>query len=287
MKEPHGLEYDAGPEVRRAWRYPLRCLPVWILVLASLTGCATLPGARRWGEDATISPGWERVRHAAAEAARDPWVWAPLAGAAGLQIDDWDRRVSDWAIRETPLYGSRENAVTWSDDLRDAAVLAEAVTSLLAPSGDDSGTWVANKSRGFALDLAAIGAASGITHVLKTTTGRTRPSGTNDESFPSGHTSAAATLDRLAARNLDYFAMNTATRQGFTYGLDALTIATAWARVEAGAHYPSDTLVSIALGNYCANFFRKAFMKPGSVGLQDFAVMPTRGGVMLRFDAKF
>ncbi len=265
----------------------MRGFPVWILVLASLSGCATWPGGRRWGENATISPGWEHVRHAAVEAARDPWVWAPLAGAAGLQIDGWDRRVSDWAVRETPLYGSRGNAETWSDDLRDAAALAEAATSLLAPSGDDPGTWVANKSRGFALDLAAIGAASGITHVLKTTTGRTRPSGTNDESFPSGHTSAAATLDRLAARNLDYFSMHTATRQGFTYGLDALTIATAWARVESGAHYPSDTLVSIALGNYCANFFRHAFTKLDGSGLQDFAVVPARDGVLLRYDARF
>ena len=44
------------------------------------------------------------------DAARDPWVWIPLAGAAGLQIDNWDRDVSDWARRETPLYGSRQNA---------------------------------------------------------------------------------------------------------------------------------------------------------------------------------
>ena len=252
-----------------------------------LTGCAALPGTRRWGEDVTVTPGWEHVRDAAVEAARDPWVWVPLVGAAGLQIDNWDHRVSDWARRETPLYGSQQSAETWSDDLRDAATLAEAVTLLLAPSGDDSATWMVDKAKGLALDLVAIGTASGITHVLKTNVGRMRPSGTDDLSFPSGHTSAAATLDRLAARNLEYFDMSSVARRSLTYGLDAMTIATAWARVEAGAHFPSDTLVSIAIGNYCANFLRNAFMQSDGDHTRDLAVMPTHDGVMLRYSARF
>jgi membrane-associated phospholipid phosphatase len=239
------------------------------------------------GEDVTLFPGWERVRSAAVEAARDPWVWAPLAGAAGLQIDNWDRQVSDWAIRETPLYGSQQNAVTWSDDLRSAASLADAVTILLAPGDDDSRTWIANKAKSLAVDLAAVGAANGITRVLKTTVGRTRPSGRNDLSFPSGHTSSTSTYNRLAARNLEYFNMTAGARRSLTYGLDALTIATAWARVEAGAHYPSDTLVSIALGNYCANFFRNAFMESEGDRMQVLAVVPTHDGVMLHFSARF
>jgi len=227
------------------------------------------------------------VRAAAVEAARDPWVWASLAGAAGLQIDNWDRKLSDWAIRETPLFGSQHSAETWSDDLRSAAVLADAVTILLAPGGDDAHTWMANKAKGYAVDLVAASAAIGITHVLKTTVGRTRPSGTDDESFPSGHTTTAATYDRLAARNLEYFDMTAAARQRLTIGLDALTIAAAWARVEAGAHYPSDTLFSIALGNFSANFFKNAFLESAGDREQDLAVVPIHGGLMLRYGARF
>jgi hypothetical protein len=258
-----------------------------ILVSLWLVGCAARPGSRPWGEDVTVSPGWQAVGEAAMDAARDPWVWIPLAGAAGLQIDNWDRDVSDWARRETPLYGSKVNAESWSDDLRDVALLAEATTVMLAPSSDDTGHWAANKARGIAVDLAAIGTASAVTSVLKTQVGRTRPSGTNDESFPSGHTSAAATLDRLAARNLEYFDMNSTARKSLTYGLDALTIATAWARVEAGAHYPSDTLFSIALGNFCANFFRNAFIASDKEHPRDLTVTPMSGGVMLHYSAKF
>ena len=265
----------------------LRLAAASLLLVLCLTGCAALPGARRWGEDATISPGWERVRAAAVNAARDPWVWAPLAGAAGLQIGSWDRKISDWAIRETPVFGSPQNAATWSDDLRNAAILTDTVTTLLAPSGDDARTWFVNKVEGYAVDLAAVGAANGVTDVLKVNVGRMRPSMTNTESFPSGHTTSAATSDRLAARNLAYFDLSAVTRQRLTYGLDALTIATAWARVEAGAHYPADTLVGMAIGNFSANFFRDAFFDPAGDGRQDLAVVPTDGGLMLRYSIAF
>ncbi len=252
-----------------------------------LTGCAALPGARRWGEDVAISPGWERVRAAAVEAARDPWVWAPLAGAAGLQINGWDRQVSAWAIRETPIFGSPRSAANWSDGLRSAAVLSHGVTVLLVPSGEEVRTWLVNKAKGYAMDLATVGIANGITRVLKAEVGRMRPSRTNTESFPSGHTTSATTYGRLAARNLGYFDITVAARRRITYGLDALTIATAWARVEAGAHYPSDTLFSIALGNFSANFFRNAFVESEGGRMQELAVMPVHDGLMLSYSARF
>ena len=63
-----------------------------ISLLASLaSACGTLPNGRAWGEDATAAPGWRHVRDAAWQAARSPRVWVPLAAAALLQVDDWDR----------------------------------------------------------------------------------------------------------------------------------------------------------------------------------------------------
>jgi membrane-associated phospholipid phosphatase len=144
-----------------------------------------------------------------------------------------------------------------------------------------------NKAKGYALDLVAVGAANGVTHELKGTVGRTRPSRNNDESFPSGHTTTATTYDRLTARNLEFFDLTAAARQRLTIGLDAVTIATAWARVEAGAHYPSDTLFSIALGDFSANFFRDAFFDPAGPGRQAVAIVPTDGGLMLNYSVRF
>jgi PAP2 superfamily len=225
-----------------------------------LAGCGTLPSGRGWGEDATWRPGWERVRTSAVNAARDPWVWAPLAGAAVMQIDDLDRRTSDWAREHTPIFGSQRNAEEWSDDLRTASVLAHYATIVATPSGDDFGEWLANKAKGTLVDVAAVSATTAITRTLKKAIGRTRPNGEDDESFPSGHTSSSAVHTRLASRNLRSIEMPTGTRRALDVGLYALTIGTSWSRIEAGWHFPADTMFSMALGNFMASFVNDAFL---------------------------
>ena len=246
-----------------------------------------MPGERPWGQNVTLSPGWNKVRSAAVAAARDSWVWAPLLGAAGLQVGNWDRKVSTWARRETPLFGSAEHAATWSDTLRSTAAVADAVTILFTPDGDDRSQWAWNKLKGYAIDVAAASAAIGTTRLLKTAVGRTRPSGVDNESFPSGHVSTAAAYDRLAARNLDDIDMRPGVRRALDYGLNAVTFGTAWARIEAAAHYPSDTLFSIALGNFSANFFKNAFMGSAAGERQSVAVLPTPGGFTLSWQLRW
>src|SRR5262245_43656875 len=228
-----------------------------------LVGCGTLPNGHAWGESATLSPGWERVRVSAVNAASSAWVWAPLVGAGVLQIDNWDHRISDWARAETPVFGSAQNAAHWGDDLRSTAVIAHLATVVATPGGDSGPDWLLNKARGYGVQLAAAAVAGGTTKVLKTVTGRERPDGKDDESFPSGHAVVSAVYDRLAADNLGSIEMSPGLRIGLTAGLDAVTVATAWARVEAGAHFPSDTMVSIAIGNFCGVFFNDAFLGLG------------------------
>jgi membrane-associated phospholipid phosphatase len=251
-----------------------------------LAGCGTLPSGRGWGEDATWRPGWERVRTAAVDAARDPWVWAPLAGAAVLQIDDLDQRTADWAREHTPIFGSQRNAENWSDDLRTASVLAHYATIVATPGGDEFGEWVANKARGTLVDVAAVGATVAITRSLKTNVGRTRPNGEDDESFPSGHTSSSAVHTRLASRNLRSIDMPAGARRTLDVGLYALTIGTSWSRIEAGWHFPADTLVGMALGNFMASFVNDAFLglDPGSTSL---TVAATPDGAILQWRTRW
>ena len=253
---------------------PGRCL-AGNLLIAMLSGCAT------------VVPTWSRLSESAAQAARDPWVWAPLAGAAGLQLGHADQKISRWAMRETPLFGSASQAATWSDTLRSVAVVADATTLLLTPAAEDSQGWVIDTARGYTLDLVAATAAIGTTHLLKQAAGRLRPSGTDTESFPSGHTTTTAAYSRLAQRNLGAIAMDPTLREGLRYGLDAVTVATAWSRIEAGAHYPSDTLVGVAIGSFSASFFKQAFGATDGGLAQGLAVEPLRGGLALRWAAAF
>ncbi len=238
-----------------------------LMAIMTLSGCGTLPDGRLWGADATLAPGWERIRTSAIEAARDPWVWGPLAGAAVFQVDNWDHRVSDWAQDHTPVFGSQDDAEQWSDYLRDASEWANYLTIVATPGGSDTGQWVAAKARGVLVQAAAASATNFATGELKSTFDRERPNGADRESMPSGHTSESAVHTRLASRNLASIDMDPGTRRALDVGLAALTIGTSWARIEAGWHYPSDTLVGMALGNFIGSFVNDAFL-----GLQDSRV---------------
>ncbi len=231
-----------------------------VLVTVSLCGCGALPSGRGWGEDATLTPGWDRFRESTVQAARDPWVWAPLVGAALFQVDDLDQRVSDWARERTPVFGSQRSAEDWSDHLRDASAVAHYATVFATPSGDAPREWVINKARGVAVGVGAVSSTVLITNALKSAVDRERPNGLALESFPSGHTSSSAVHTRLGSRNLHAIDMSASARRVANVGLYALTIGTSWARIEAGWHYPTDTLFSIALGNFIGSVANDAFM---------------------------
>jgi membrane-associated phospholipid phosphatase len=261
-----------------------------VLLLAAfggVSGCGSLPDGTRWGAAATLTPGWNRVGESALDAARSPWVWAPLAGAAVLQVGSWDEDLAEWAREETPVFGSESSAADWSDDLRTAAVAGYAVSVLATPSGAVDGDWFAAKARGVAVGAGAFGATAGITDALKSATSRERPNGRDDASFPSGHASTAAVLGTLTARNLQHLDLRPATRTALEIGAGAITAGTAWARVEAGAHYPSDVLAGVALGNFMGAFFTQAFLglEPGE--RLALSAEPTRGGATLRWQLRF
>jgi membrane-associated phospholipid phosphatase len=264
MSWPAALDAHATshvrPTMRELRRHQLHRLSWSVVCLQLLCGCTTLPEGRGWGADATVRPGWQKVREAASNAARDPWVWAPLLGAAAFQIDDWDRRTADWARERTPLFGSTRNAKRWSDDLRNASSVVHYATLAAVPSGPEPREWLLNKTRGTLVHVAAVSSTVFLTRLGKTSFDRERPNASDRESFPSGHTSSSAVHTRLASRNLQSLDLSASTRRALDGGLYALTIGTSWSRVEAGFHFPSDTLVGMALGNFMASFFNDAFL---------------------------
>lgn len=251
------------------------------LLVLFTSGCVSTSG-REWGADATASPGFSRIRQATLEAVRDPHVWLPLAGAAVFQIDGWDRKVSSRARDNTPVFGSQRAAQDWSDRLRTASSVAYFTTVLLTPGPDEAGPWIRDKAQGLAVGLGAIATTGLATGVLKRGIGRERPNGENDESFPSGHTSHSAVLTGLARDNLGYADASPVTRTALNAGLDLLTVGTAWARVEAGAHFPSDTLVGIALGSLVSRVFDRSFLEAGAAPRVSLNLEPLPHGFELR-----
>jgi len=246
-----------------------------------------MPDGSRWGDAATLAPGWQRVKASAVDAVRSPWVWAPLASAAVLQVDSWDEDVADWASDETPVFGSPENAADWSDGLRIASLVGYGASVLATPSGDLDGDWLRAKAQGAAVGAGAFAATAGVTSGLKSLTSRERPDGSDDNSLPSGHASTAAVFGTLTVRNLQGIDLSPALRTTLEIGAGAMTAGTAWARVEAGRHYPSDVLVGIALGNFMGAFFTEAFLGLESGARFSFSAAPVRGGALVWWDMHF
>ena len=244
-------------------RFPeSRLLPAASLLF--LAGCGTLEGGRGWGQDATLTPGWERIREAAWTNAKDPLTWAPILGAGLLQIDDMDERISDWARDETPIFGSTEHAEQASDTWRSVSYDLWLASVFATPSGDSFGEWAWSKTKGATVEILAKAASRGVTSVPKDACPRTRPRGDDDRSFPSGHMTEAFGNSVLGARNLDSVDLPAPVLGLWRVALYGAGAATGWARVEAGAHFPSDVLFASGATHFVVGFLHDAFLGLGA-----------------------
>jgi hypothetical protein len=231
-----------------------------LLSALSTSGCGVMANSRGWGQDATLAPGWDRLGQAVLNAAIAPSTWAPAAGALAFQIGDADKKVTSWASRKTPVYGSQKNADRISNRLLDAAGGAWLASALFTPSGDDASSWTIAKAKGLGVQEGAGIALRGVVGVIKTETGRRRPNGVGTSSFPSAHASGAALYATLASRNIETMGWSETAVTTSKIALGTLTAATAWARIEANEHYPSDVLAGISLGHFLGAFFTDAFL---------------------------
>ncbi len=251
---------------------------VVILFLFLVAGCGTLPNGRGWGQDAFFPVDAERVSRAAQNAFFNSNTLVPLASALVLGIDDFDERVSDWAVKHNPVFGSKDDARDASDYLRATLRVEAIITALATPSGDVPEQWMVSKAKGLGVELAAVGATSSVTDWIKDATDRTRPDERSDNSFPSGHASGAFSYMTLANRNIDSIDMPQALKPPLKIGNYLLASGVAWARVEGRRHYPSDVLAGAALGHFLSVFIHDAFMNLPEDGNVDFVVFPFRKG---------
>jgi len=261
----------------------IRDLLLTCSIVMMLSGCGTLPNGRAWGEDATLWPGLPRIRGAALHAIQSPVTWIPVAGSAVFSLDHLDRRVSDWASERTPIFGSRDTAGRVSDYLLDTTVAGAVLTALATPSGPDP----VSKLKGFGVEAAAGSATAGITELLKVWIGRERPDRSNNNSFPSGHSSGAFAAAALGGENVKSLPLSDGEKISLRAGFVVLATGTAWARVEAKKHFPSDVLAGAALGNFISIFIHDAFLGLDENAPVELSVEPEKKGVVFAIHVRF
>jgi membrane-associated phospholipid phosphatase len=226
----------------------------------SFIHCSSTKPHHTWGEEGTLSPGWERVGESASNAALQAETWAPLATAIVLAITGADHKIQNWASDNTPIFGSVSHARDASDNLLKLSSWIYLTSVIITPSGNPIPTSLLNKTKGVAVGFGAMFSTQLLTAELKTLTGRVRPDSSDSRGFPSGHTSAVATNTILTSRNIEYMGLTPWAENSLKIGLNTMTLATAWARVEGMAHYPSDVLFGAALGNFIGAFINDTFL---------------------------
>lgn len=261
------------------------CMALVVLLTTLTAGCSTLPDGKRWGEQASF-PTWEKLKSSTWTAATDPYTWAPLAGALVMSIGDLDEDLSDWALREQPLFGSESSADNASDTMAEGLLVTAVISALATPGGDSGSEWASAKLKGMLVETSAAVLAGGVTSVLKDGTGRTRPDNSDDRSMPSAHASAAASFATLTSRNIDAIDISPTSRKVLKFSTGTVAAATAWARVESRDHYPSDVLAGAALGHFITAMIHDSMMGLDTP-VQVVVELDGRNGGMLTFHIPF
>jgi len=255
------------------------CIVALGLAAVAGTSCGTMKNGQRWGEDVALRTGLDRIGHSALHAAIHPATWVPALGAAVFAINDFDRKVSDWAGEETPVFGSQTAARDVSNILLGSMGGIAAATIVATPSGKEAKPWLESKGKGLLVEGCAIGSALGMTEALKAAVGRTRPDQSDSKSFPSGHATAAFSLAALTSGNIDSIALRRGVRTGLKAVSYAMGVTVGWARIESLSHFPSDVLAGAAIGHFLTVFIHDAFLGPSDEAVRlEVEVVPSAGG---------
>ncbi len=240
------LSHDSSPpSLNKAEGYGI-VIVVLLAAFCSAAGCSAL----------SIMTDGKRVGNAFLTAAKSPSTWIPLAGAAVCAIDDFDKEISDWASRKTPIFGSKDNAADAKDILLYGTAGIELLTTGIAGADRGKGNSMANRLMVGSLGL---GASLGITETAKSAIGRRRPEGQDTRSMPSGHSTAAFSLARSAALNIRSMEAPEKAKIAMEAGITLVAAGCAWSRVESKRHYLSDVLVGAAIGNFFSTFAYELF----------------------------
>ena len=224
------------------------------VLLSALSSCAGIP---------TTAPSTARTYQAAWDAATDSRTWIPAAASAGFLILNADEAVSDWAQEHTPIFQTTSRAQEKSDSLRTLAhrSMDLAILSNFYVYGNTPQSWK-QVGLGYGAAISSTETAGG----LKALVDRDRPHpAPGSPSWPSQHATRAFAYSASARESFGAAGLNNPLTDSVILMGDIAAIGCAWARIEAGAHYPSDVLAGAALGNFAAIFLQRVFTPADSV----------------------
>ncbi|MFP4679944.1 MAG: phosphatase PAP2 family protein [Chitinispirillaceae bacterium] len=247
-----------------------------VVILCISSGCSRSMLRATPLESPDIIPSKERMKKALSDAFFDPSLFIGGAALAVFAFSDMDENIASYISDRNLLFGTEKRAAEASDYLRAASLGTAALLYTVKylplrqrdqlPYSTDTMTSVPAKYQGPAAGAETLLLSglltAGTTELLKRTTGRLRPDFSDYRSFPSGHTSVTAFANNYSANTLSSMSLPHHYQYLAQGILCAATFTTAWARIEARRHYPTDVVAGAMLATFFGNFAYKAFLGP-------------------------
>jgi len=245
-------------------------------LLCSLWSCGSLSHFSSYDDSSTSN----RVARALFSALDSHATWVPAVGAVAFSIGNLDQRTSDWAVEHRPIFGSQKKAVEYSGYLLDTTRVFSYGSLYFVPKRETGHGFL---KRLLVHEVAVRGSAE-VTDMLKRQVKRTRPNGSDQLSFPSGHATRAFAAANMFRHNIyDNPSSGGLSKTLWSTWGYFLAGSVGWARIEAGKHYPSDVLAAAALANFLGTFLHDVFLLPKH---QNFALQlgPLDDGMFFNVD---
>ncbi len=235
-----------------------------------LSGCSTISSLHNDDKGLTFSPTWERVTTAAENALYDPGTWIPAAATVAVAVSGKDK---EWALdtfNTRPLF-KNQDAHQISEQTRELLYLGMVATALPAQPITTENRYLEGLTMATA-QFATISATTLATGVLKKNISRKIPNydplQPDDESFPSNHATEPFAAVAVIRRNSDRLNVSDGWKTVIKSTAYVTASVSAWARIEMGLHYPTDQLLSAAIGNFIGLFVHDAFLLSPDINLK-------------------
>ncbi len=186
----------------------------------------------------------------------DRGTWIPALAAGLIVVGGWDRQISAWALRNPTLFSSSSRAGDMSDDFLTASQVIMLASGLFAK---DDGNFLTDRLKREGWEIGGAATTLLLTLAGKAAFRRIRPDESSRSSLPSGHSSMAFASSAASMRNFSDFEMGRGLHIGADIAVETVAAASAWSRVEAGVHYPTDVLLGAALGNAVSVLFYELY----------------------------
>lgn len=228
-----------------------------------------------------------RVKSAAKSSIYSAQTWVPLSGALLFSLGGFDLKFSNWLTSKTPLFGSENNARSSSENLKNVLYAQAFLFTLFSDNEKSSSSWYFDKGKKILVTGLGLTATLLLTRNMKKQSGRQRPNGIGDDSFPSEHSSTSFALSAVSIRSLDQTNLSRPWKTGLKLSSSILASSVAWARMESGRHYPTDVLVGAALGNLMTTFVYESFIDTRRAPNFSMHLAPTNDGFVSGFTLNF